>query len=237
VQCPHAPRAVWASFSYAMSNDQRPVHSLKERITALILAGGRSSRMGRDKTWLELAGMPLVETTARRVMPLVDEFVFSTNDPERFEPLVKRLPLPAHVVRDLTPGAGPLEGVAAGLGTASFDLVLVLAVDMPFVQLGLLSHMATLAAGYQAVVPNLPDPATGGYMAEPLHAYYRRGCLPSVSEHLQAGHRRVISFLNDVRTRWVSPEEIAAFDPDFISFRNLNTLEDWDFATRYFALQ
>jgi molybdopterin-guanine dinucleotide biosynthesis protein A len=220
-----------------MSDERRPVNGLKEGITALILAGGRSSRMGQDKAWLELAGMPLVENTARRVIPLVDEFVFSTNQPERFEPLVKRLPLPAQVVRDQTPGAGPLAGVAAGLGTATFDLVLVLAVDMPFVQLGLLSHMATLAAGYQAVVPNLPGTATESLMPEPLHAFYRRSCLPSVSEHLQAGHRRVVSFLNDVRTRWVSPQEIAAFDPDFISFRNLNTLEDWAFATRYFAPQ
>jgi molybdenum cofactor guanylyltransferase len=225
---------MWASFSDTARDGPPPVNSLREEITALILAGGRSSRMGQDKVWLDLTGMPLVEHTAHRVLPLVDEIVFSTNQPERFELLMRRLPIPGHAVRDQFPGAGPLAGIAAGLGAASFDLVLAIAVDMPFLQLGLLSHMATLAADYEAVVPRLSGPATDELLAEPLHAFYRRSCLAAVSEHLRAGHRRVVSFLNDVRTRWVSPEEVSRFDPDFISFRNLNTPEEWDFAITYF---
>jgi molybdopterin-guanine dinucleotide biosynthesis protein A len=209
----------------------------EEKVSALILAGGLSSRMGQDKAWRALAGVPLVEHTALRVLPLVDELIFSTNQPEPYESLLARLPIPARLVQDQAPGSGPLAGIVAGLSVASHDLVLVLAVDMPFVQPGLLVHLAALAAGYEAVVPVIPDPISDEAMAEPLHAFYRRSCLVHVAAHLQAGHRRVVSFLADVRTRWVSREEIARFDPDFISFRNLNTPADWDRAAVEFGVR
>jgi molybdopterin-guanine dinucleotide biosynthesis protein A len=213
------------------------MNGLEEKISALILAGGRSSRMGQDKAWLELRGMPLIEHTARRVMSLVDEFLFSTNQTEHLEPLLRKLPIATQVVSDETPNAGPLAGIAAGLGAARFDLVLVLAVDMPFAQLDLLAHMATLAADYQAVVPKIPNAISGEALPEPLHAFYRRSCLAPISTHLKAGHYRVVSFLPDVRTRWIPPEEVARFDPDFASFRNLNTPEDWHLASIYYATQ
>jgi molybdopterin-guanine dinucleotide biosynthesis protein A len=206
-----------------------------EKVTALILAGGFSRRMGCDKAWLELGGVPLVERVSRRVLPLADELLFSTNNPDRFESLLGGLPIAARLVADQAPGSGPLAGIASGLRAARHDLVLVLAADMPFVQVELLSQMAVLAADYQAVVPKTIDPHSGELAAEPLHAFYRRSCIAPITAHLQAGQRRIVSFLDDVRTRWVLPEEIAAFDPDFLSFRNLNTPEDWDLAVSYFA--
>jgi molybdopterin-guanine dinucleotide biosynthesis protein A len=218
-----------------MREADRSMNGPEEGISALILAGGRSTRMGQDKAWLQFGGVPLVEHTARRVSPLVDELIFSTDQPIPFEPLLRRLPLPVQVVSDETPGAGPLAGIAAGLGAATFDLVLVLAVDMPFVQLRLLSHMATLAVDYEAVVPGMRHSTSDELVAEPLHAFYRRSCLAPISAHLQAGHRRVVSFLPDVRTCWISAAEIARFDPDFMSFHNLNTPADWDLATRWLA--
>jgi len=216
-----------------MDDAHRTMNEPEKGISALILAGGRSIRMGQDKAWLELGGMPLVEHTSRRVLPLVDELIFSTNRPEPFEPLLKRLPLPAQLVEDETSGAGPLAGMAAGLRVARFDLVLVLAVDMPFVQLGLLKHMAAVAADYQAVVPELHSPVSDELVAEPLHAFYRRSCLAAISARIQAGHRRVVSFLSEVRTYRMISAEISRFDPEFISFRNLNTPEDWLLATRW----
>jgi molybdopterin-guanine dinucleotide biosynthesis protein A len=190
--------------------------------------------MGQDKAWLELGGLPLVEHLTHRILPLADELVISTNSPDRFEPLLPRLPIPAQLVADHTPGIGPLAGVASGLSRASHDLVLVLAVDLPYVQVGLLSHMAGLAADFQAVVPQIWDPRWGGVVTEPLHAFYRRSCLAAITAHLEAGDRRVVSFLSDVRTRWVPPEEVAQFDPGFGSFRNLNTPADWEIAARHF---
>jgi molybdopterin-guanine dinucleotide biosynthesis protein A len=209
--------------------------NLREKVSALILAGGLSERMGRDKAWMELGGMPLVEHVSRRILPLANELIFSTNRPEQFEALLNRLPVAAHLVADRAPSAGPLSGIASGLSTAANDLVLVLATDMPFVHLGLLSHMVSLAADYQAVVPRTLDPDSGELIAEPLHACYRRSCVTSITAHLEAGDLRVVSFLPDVRTRWVLPPEIVLFDPDFLSFRNINTPEDWDVAISHFA--
>jgi molybdopterin-guanine dinucleotide biosynthesis protein A len=208
------------------------VNGFREKLSALILAGGLSQRMGQDKAWLELGGLPLVEHLARRILPLVDELIFSTNQPARFESVLRRLSVPAQVVTDQTPGLGPLAGIAEGLSAAGNDLVLVLAVDMPFVQLRLLSYMAGLAADYQAVVPEILDPRSGEVTAEPLHAFYRRSCLAAITAHLRSGERRVVSFLPDVRTRWVLPEEVTRFDPTLTSFRNLNTPQDLEVATR-----
>jgi molybdenum cofactor guanylyltransferase len=206
------------------------VDTQREKVSALILAGGLSRRMGRDKAWLTLDGVPLVEHVARRVLPLADELLLSTNSPDRFPPLLRRLPPPAQLVWDENPGLGPLGGIFAGLSAASHDLVLVLAVDMPFVHIGLLHYMARLAGDYQAVVPRVPteDPTTS--LPEPLCAFYRRSCLATIAAHLATGQHQVVSFLPAVRTRWVPPEEIARFDPLFASFRNLNTPEDWEAA-------
>ena len=209
--------------------------NLGEKLSVLILAGGPSRRMGQDKAWLDFGGVALVEHVVRRVLPLADELIFSTNQPDRFAPLRRRWPVPTHLVADQTTGIGPLAGIASGLGIAGHDLVLVLAVDMPCVQPALLAHMASLAADYQAVVPKVPGSRSRELAAEPLHAFYRRGCLAAITAHLKAGHRRVISFLPDVRTRWVFPEEIAQFDPHFTSFRNLNTTEEWERATSHFG--
>jgi molybdopterin-guanine dinucleotide biosynthesis protein A len=209
------------------------VEPVGENLSALILTGGLGRRMGQDKAWLKLGDLPLVEHLTRRILPLADELIFSTNKPDRFEPFLQRLPVPAQLVADQTPGIGPLAGISSGLSRASHDLVLVLAVDMPFVQVGLLSYMAKLAADFQAVVPEILDSYSGQLTAEPLHAFYRRSCLAAITAHLEAGQRRVVSFLTDVRTRWVLPEEVARFDPSFISFHNLNTPTDWEIAVRH----
>jgi molybdopterin-guanine dinucleotide biosynthesis protein A len=201
-------------------------------LSALILAGGRSARMGQDKAWLVFAGQPLLDRVARRVLPLVNELIISTNHPELFDALTSALPCPVHLVTDRYPDVGPLAGLHAGLSAATNDLVLTLAVDMPFVNVDLLRHIATLAEGYDAVVPLVPSPRTKKAEPEPLHALYRRSCLPAIERHLAAGRHRLVSFLADVRVREVRPPEIARFDPGFRSFWNINTPEEWEQAIR-----
>jgi len=196
-------------------------------VTALILAGGRSRRMGQDKVWMELAGMPLVERVVRRILPVATEVLFSANGVAQFEELAGNLPVPARVVADLYPHAGPLAGLHAGLSAARNDLLLALAGDMPFVNQALIETMIGLAAGYDAVLPEVPSRRTGEVFREPLHALYRRSCLPAIDAKLAHGERQVVSFLPDVRVRLVSPEEILRLDPDFRSFFNINSPDDW----------
>lgn len=200
---------------------------VEKPISVLILAGGRSRRMGQDKVWLPLDGVPMIERVVGRVLPVAGEFLFSANAPERFEALARTLPVPGRVVADIFPGAGPLGGIHAGLTAARHDLLLTLAADMPFVSLALIRQMIRLAEGFDAVVPQMPHPETGELAWEPLHALYRRSCAPAITARLAAGERRVFCFFQDVRPRPITPAEVAAIDPDARSFFNINTPEDW----------
>jgi len=201
----------------------------RQPLSLLILAGGKSSRMGQDKAWLMLDGRPLVMRVIARVLPLVDEVIVSTNQPDAFDAWLPNLTLPACTVSDRYRGAGPLAGLHAGLLAARCDLVLALATDMPFVNPALISYLAQLATGadVDAVVPQVPSPETGQIGLEPLHAIYRKRCLPAIEGCLEADQRRVVSFLDRVRVRVVSPKEIRPYDPLFRSFANVNTPQDW----------
>ena len=136
---------------------------------------------------------------------------------------------------DRFPGAGPLAGLHAGLRAARCDLLLAVAGDMPFVNPALVAHLVELMPGFDAVVPELPHPRTGEPVKEPLHAIYRRSCLGAVAARLAAGERPMVGFLPDVRVRVVPPDEIRSIDPDFRSFFNVNTPEDWRAAERLLA--
>jgi molybdenum cofactor guanylyltransferase len=196
-------------------------------ITVLILAGGRSARMGRDKAWLEIEGIPLVERVARRLLPLAAEIVFSANDAARFAQLAARLPVPTQVVADIFPDAGPLGGIHAGLTAAQHDTVLAVATDMPFVNHAVVEGMVGLCEEADAVLPRLAAEGFDEPQPEPLHAIYRRSCLPAVERALAANRRRVVSFLADVRVCYVDEPFLRTLDPELWSFRNVNTPEEW----------
>ena len=211
-----------------------------QELTVLIMAGGRSRRMGQDKIWLPLGagGVSLIEWVVARVRPLAEEFLFSANASEPFGALVSSLRdqgVPAQVVPDRYPGAGPLAGLHAGLSAARCDLLLAVAGDMPFLSPALLAHLVELTPGFDIVMPKLSHPDTGELVEEPLHALYRRSCLGAVAARLAAGERQMVSFLSDVRVRTVAPDEIRDFDPDFRSFFNENTPEYWRAAEQMLA--
>jgi len=132
------------------------------------------------------------------------------------------LPVSARVVADRYVGAGVLAGVHAGLLAAHRELVVVVACDLPFLNLGLLCYLVSLAHEADVVVPRWAD-------VEPLHAVYRTAaCLGPVESALARGERCIISFYHEVRVRYVERAEIARFDPQGLSFFNVNTLGDWE---------
>lgn len=206
-----------------MKGDQR----MSEAVSVLLLAGGRSRRMGQDKVWMMLDGQPLIERAARRVLPLAGEIIFSSNEPDRFAALMARLPAPARVIADLYPGAGPLAGLQAGLSVARYELTLALAADMPFVNLDVVRHLLDRSGGYDVVMPSLSPHEAMQPIREPLHSLYRRTCLPAMIERLEAHDYQAFSFLPAVRTRYVHVDEIRAIDPNLWSFFNVNTPLDW----------
>ena len=198
-----------------------------EPISVLILAGGRSSRMGRDKVWLDLDGMPLVELIARRLLPLAGEIIFSSNDPSRFGALVERLPVPAIVAADLYQNAGPLAGLHAGLRAARYESIFAVATDMPFVDHSLVTAMIEHCPNVDAIVPRIRVPDLDEPQPEPLHAVYRKSCLPAIEASLLRGRRRMVSFFDDVRVCYIEDSLLREFDPSLRSLCNINTPEEW----------
>lgn len=185
-------------------------------VSVAVLAGGQSKRMGRDKAFLEVSGRPVIEQVLDQVRPLTDDLFISANAPEKYAPL--GLP----IVPDIYPDKAALGGLYSVIRAARYDHVLVVACDMPFLNVALLQHLVDLAPTADVVVPliNPPQPET-------LHAVYSKNCLPAIEQRLLANQLRVIGFFEDVSVRYIERDEVGRFDPQFQSFINMNTPEDW----------
>ncbi len=133
----------------------------------------------------------------------------------------------ARVVSDEYRDAGPLAGLHAGLRAAAYDTVLAVATDMPFVSHRLVEIMAVACRQADAVVPRLQAPGFALPQPEPLHALYRKGCVPAIEAALDTGRRRVVSFLQDVDVCYLDEDILRQADPELRSFRNVNTPEEW----------
>ena len=203
-------------------------------LTGIILAGGKSRRMGgRNKAFLELGGRPLIEIVIGHLQSVCAEVLVVAGDTSPYTKL--GIPL----VEDRFRSVGVLGGLHAGLEAASHELTLVVGCDMPFLNPRLLRTLADWAKKYDVVVLRHAPPVPpghpprragteGGQYIETLHAAYRRTCLPAIEAAIHAGERRIISFFTHVRVRYLTPAEIASIDPDLRSFRNINTPEEWE---------
>ena len=110
--------------------------------------------------------------------------------------------------------------IFSGLQASSNHHSLVVACDMPFLNLALVRHMQSLAGAYDVVIPRVQQ------FTEALHAIYSKRCLPHIESRLRAGDLQVTGFLPDVRVGYVEQAEIEIFDPDHLSFFNINSQED-----------
>jgi molybdopterin-guanine dinucleotide biosynthesis protein A len=125
-------------------------------------------------------------------------------------------------VPDIYPDKAALGGIYSAIEAARYDHVLIVACDMPFLNPVLLQHLLKLAPTADVVAPLIHPP-----QPETLHAIYGKVCLPAIETRLLANQLRVIGFFEEVSVRYVEREEIAQFDPDFSSFINMNTPEEW----------
>jgi molybdopterin-guanine dinucleotide biosynthesis protein A len=200
------------------------------QITGLVLAGGASTRMGRDKAFLELDGKPLIKIVIERMARVCAEVLIVAGDVRPYAGLG------VPVVADRFQGVGVLGGLHAGLEAAAHELTLVVGCDMPFLNLDLLRAFVAWAEGFDVVLLRHEPPlrkrsAVGGaegLFIEPLHGAYRRACLSAIEAAIRAKRRRIISFFPHVRVRYVTPDEVIPFDPDLRSFRNINTPQEWE---------
>lgn len=184
-------------------------------VSGIILAGGASSRMGSNKALLPYRNGRFIDAIYRQLSELFDEIIVVTNTPEQYAFL------PCRKVPDIFSGVGALGGIHAGLSAIRHETAFIAACDMPFLSNDLIAHLVSLASGWEAVIPCTP----AGF--EPLHGIYSRSCLESLDKSLAAGTKKVMDILDKLHIRLMAPGEIARFDPEYRSFSNINTPQEY----------
>lgn len=184
------------------------------KATGVILAGGKSRRMGSDKTFLEVGQAGMIQHVANELRRVFSEILIAGGSEETG----RRLGL--KVIADLIPGGGPLSGIHAALNIASNDKCLVVPCDMPFLKAELAAYMVSQAKGYDVAVP------TDGVYFQPLFAVYDKSCMKVIEEALQAGRYKVVDFYPLVRVNYVNEEHLQKLTDTGRAFFNVNTPKD-----------
>lgn len=205
----------WRSSKINKSLQNFGEHLPKLKATGILLAGGKSSRMNKNKAFLELEGRPLVERSLAVLQTVFTEVLISSNKPELFV----RYEVP--VIQDEILERGPLEGLYQGLKSATNEWVFFVACDMPFLRGEVIRFLSTLISKHDVVVPRLQSGL------HPLHAFYHRRCLSAIKNNLEASRLKIIDFYPTCSVRYVEETELQAFSGLSKVFSNVNTPEDW----------
>ncbi|VVB72535.1 Molybdenum cofactor guanylyltransferase [uncultured archaeon] len=210
--------------------------------SAVILAGGNSSRMGEEKDFLEFDGKPLLSRTVEKLGRVTDEIVVVARDEAQAELLGKlfsrgQAPGPRLLFTwDSVKGFGPVAGLDAGMAIASGTLAFAAGCDLPFLKPEVVSRLFEKAEEEMDLEAVVPIQAEGVY--EPLHSVYRREKMLFLCRRaLEKGERRIYNILQDLRIRCVRMECFRPLDPELLSFFNLNTPLDLEAARALWQLQ
>ena len=195
-----------------------PLHS---EISGFILAGGASSRLGRNKALVELGGQPMLRRMAGLLDPLVARVVV-IGPPEEYAGLGLR------VIPDDEPGLGPLGGIATAMRVSEQSCNLIVGCDLPFLTSEWLEHLIGRALGSQVDIL-LPVSEAG---AEPLCAMYHRRCREAFRAALDRGVRKVTGAFAGLAVEEIIADEWKAFDSKGTLFKNMNTPADYEEARR-----
>ncbi len=201
--------------------------------TGVILAGGKSRRMGENKALMKLGNDSLIGHVIHRMQNVTDELLLITNSPTEYG----HLGVPMH--GDILPGTGALGGIYTGLTHASHDAVLCVACDSPFLEPKLLTYLVSVLGEYDAVMPETfahHDDTTQTTL-QTLCAAYSKRCLSIIELMLRESELRVHALQERAHIKCISPEIWQAFDPDGMSFFNINTPKDFERANSYMRIQ
>ena len=188
-------------------------------MTSIILAGGRNLRLGSSKALEIIGGKSLIERVVERVKLVSNQTLIVTSSGQLALPLAGEV----KVLVDLYPGKGPLGGIYTGLLASPSSHSVVVACDMPFLNIKLLGYMIELSPGFDAVVPRLDDGKV-----EPLHAIYSRSCLGIMKTEIERNHLQISHLLTMLRVKYIERAECQKFDPQLLTFFNINRQSDLD---------
>ncbi len=185
------------------------------KVTGVIQAGGRSTRMGgRPKALVELGRCRIIERVLAALTSVVDDVLLVTNTPE----LYAFLELP--MVADVYPDRGSLGGIYSGLQAASGDAAFTVACDMPFLHPDVVRLVVARAGQGDVVIPRV------GHQLETMHAAYAKACLPYIEERLLAGRLKIVEFFEHVRVVEIDEADVARFRDPRVAFMNVNTPDE-----------
>jgi len=192
--------------------------STSYRLSVLVLAGGQSRRMGRDKARLVVQGEPLILRVVRRVKQVADEVLVVSRWPHEYAFTG------VACVPDVLPGQGPLAGIWSGALVAAGRYIAPVACDMPFVNPDLLQAMVEVLQARPHLEGVLP---VEGERAHPLHGVYRRQTFVRAGARaLRRGKRAIQAALDQMRLEVWSESQWETWEPAGRAFWNLNTPED-----------
>lgn len=190
-------------------------------VTAVILAGGQSSRMASlrtaQKAFLRVGGETVIDREIRALGAVFKDILVISNEPEPYHDLgLKVIP-----DSDRFPETrGPIKGIYSGLRGISGAFAFVVACDMPFISPALVGWMGKYRVLHDVVIPR-----KGGFL-EPLFGYYAKGALPLIEEAMENGISSIQEVFPRMNVKIVDESDVRLFDPEFESFINLNTPED-----------
>jgi molybdopterin-guanine dinucleotide biosynthesis protein A len=194
-------------------------------VTGVLLAGGKSRRMGEDKRYLVVGEQTLLERGLGVLHSIFQEVlvVIAQDSPP--------LGVDARVVRDLVPDCGSLGGLYTGLTQAAAPCIFVVACDMPFLDQAVIAQFTTRRASADIVM------AKFGTLLHPMHALYGKRCLPALEQMIRNRHLKIQELVShaSLRVQYVTEADLLTIDPSGRSFHNVNTPEDLEAARSLLA--
>jgi len=195
-------------------------------MTSIILAGGKSSRLGRNKALQVIEGKGLIQWVVDRLAILSTEIIIATA---HGEPIPCPSALEIRTVADIYPEKGPLVGIYSGLIASSSSRAIVVGCDTPFLSVSLLEYMTQLCSTFGVVVPRIKN------KLEPLCAVYSKNCSSPIQVLLEQNELRIDKLFSMVKVKYVEEDEINRFDPEHLSFFNINSQADLERARKLAA--
>ena len=180
----------------------------------MILSGGKSIRMGQNKPFIEIEGVPIISRTHSLFEKIFEEVIIVTNQKDLYRMFN------AKIYEDLLANGGVAGGLYTGLFFSSFRYSFCVASDMPFLKENVIEYLIKNTEDYDVVVPRTKDGL------HPLHAIYSKNCLEPIRKIIEDKSYRIIDFYNKMRIKIIDEDEIISLDPKKESFININTPEE-----------
>jgi molybdopterin-guanine dinucleotide biosynthesis protein A len=186
----------------------------KNKISGIILSGGKSLRMGENKAFIEVEGIPIINRIYSLFKDLFQEVIIVTNQRELFSNFESK------IYSDLIPDKGVLGGLYTGIFFSPFFYSFCVACDMPFIKTGVVQYLIKNIGEDDVIVPRTKD----GF--QPLHAIYSKNCLEPIKKIIENGSYKIIDLYSMVKVKIIKEDDFIHLDPLRESFININTPEE-----------